>query len=137
MGALNQGGSPGRRWSGLGEDGRNLEASILKMVGDDYSRSIIIATISKPRSAAELSSMLDIQIATVYRKINELQRMGLLVREKSKFTGKSKLVDLYRSVVKTVSIKLDGNGVKVNYQYNLDLVKRLILVWDDLRRSKI
>ena len=121
----------------LGRKRGGIEASLLKAVGDDYSRSIIVATISKPRSAAELSAMLGIPIATVYRKINELQKMGLLVREKSRFTEKSKLVDLYRSIVKAVSIRLDSSGVKVNYQYNLDLAGRLILVWDDLRRSRI
>ncbi len=126
-------------WSngqGFGQ-AKRLDASILKMVGDDYARSIIIATIARPRSAAELSSMLKIPIATVYRKINELQRMGLLVREKSRFTEKSKLVDLYRSTVKSINVKIDSSGVKVNYQYNADIVKRLVLVWEDLKRSRI
>ena len=116
---------------------KQLEAAILKMIGDEYARSIIIATIARPRSAAELSTILKIPIATVYRKINELQRMGLLVREKTKFTEKSKLVDLYRSAVKSINVRMDSSGVKVTYQYNTDMVKRLVLVWEDLKRSRI
>lgn len=52
-------------------------AEILAVLGKKYSTEILVAT-SEPRSAMELSTELDIPIATCYRRIEELTDHGLL-----------------------------------------------------------
>ena len=115
------------------EDTHEIEKAILKVVGDEYARKILMATIREAKSAAELSMQLGIPIATVYRKIGELLRQGLLIREKSRFTEKAKWVDLYRSTLRSIDIHLSEKGIIVKYQPNLDLVNRLALLWNDLK----
>lgn len=93
-----------------------LAWGILRALGNEYSRRILVATIREAMSAGELSLTLGIPIATVYRKINEMVESGVLVKERSRLTCKGKWVDLYRSSFKALTVVVDERGVFVSVE---------------------
>lgn len=51
---------------------------VLDTLGDEHARAILAATNREPHSAKELSDACDLSLATVYRRIEQLQDYGLL-----------------------------------------------------------
>jgi len=105
-----------------------LETS--KLLTEEYSAKILLATMSRPRSALELSEKLGIPIAACYRKIKLLEKGGLIYCHERRLTRAGKRVSVFRSRVRNAQIIFEkGNirarlemvdGTTEDYNYNLN-----------------
>src|SRR5437016_3416399 len=79
-------------------------------VMDEYSARILMGTFERPVSALELSRRFGIPIAACYRRIKELEGLGLVYCEQELPSRNGKGLQLFRSRLKSVRITLeDGN----------------------------
>lgn len=77
------------------------------------SRAILFATVRSGRTVADLSSALRIPLSTVYKKVSELEELGL-ISESSEFRGEGGRVKVYRSRIKAVEIRIKKTEPRVD-----------------------
>ena len=106
-----------------------LETS--RLLTEEYSAKILLATMGKPRSAFDLSDNLGIPIAACYRKINLLESAGLLFCSERRLTQAGKRISMYKSRVKNAQIIFERNKIRAklemidgtveDYNYDIDM----------------
>jgi predicted transcriptional regulator len=110
-----------------------LETS--RLLTEEYTAKILLATMGKPKSAFDLSEKLNIPIAACYRKIRVLEDAGLLICDERKLTQAGKRMSVYRSRVLNAQIIFEKNKVKARLQmidgtvedYNYDVESNLVM----------
>ena len=92
---------------------------ILQRLSDPYSVRILQATLHRALDAITLSKMLDIPIAVCYRRIKELENLGLIERAGRKLTRKGKWINLYRARLKNAEIKVENGRIflRIEFRY--------------------
>jgi hypothetical protein len=63
---------------------------LIRSLADEYSRKIILGSISKAQSVEELAHAENIPISTAYRRINEMKNVGIPTVEKTVLTEAGK-----------------------------------------------
>lgn len=106
---------------------------VLKALADEYSRSILLSTMQKAKSAVELSAEKNIPISTAYRRLHELQEAGLVAIERSTITEDGKKFDLYRSTVRSVSVSFNLGATEIELIPNEDMVAKFVRLWGYMR----
>ena len=106
-----------------------LETS--KLLTEEYSAKILLATMGRPKSAFELSEKLGIPIAACYRRIRALEEAGLLVCAERKLTRSGKRMSMYKARVMNAQIIFERNKIKArlemidgtteDYNYDIDM----------------
>lgn len=86
--------------------------TILGAMSDKYSRTILEATLDKPRTAIEISNEYKIPISTVYRRLQDLHDAKLLMISGS-ISDEGKKFFMYKSKVRGISTTFDGSAVHV------------------------
>jgi predicted transcriptional regulator len=91
-----------------------LETS--RILTEEYSAKILLATMGKPKSAFELSEKLGVPIAACYRKIKILEDSGLINCVERRLTQAGKRISLYKSNVKNAQILFERNKIRANIE---------------------
>ncbi|MEI6795959.1 MAG: helix-turn-helix domain-containing protein [Methanomassiliicoccales archaeon] len=91
-----------------------LETS--RLLTEEYSAKILLATTGRPKSAFELSEKLGIPIAACYRKIKTLETSGFIYCTERHLTRAGKRISLYKSKVKVAQIVIEGNRVRTKLE---------------------
>jgi DNA-binding Lrp family transcriptional regulator len=79
-------------------------------VMDEYAARILMGTFDRSASALDLSRRFGIPIAACYRRIKELEGLGLVYCERELPSRNGRGLQLFRSRLKSVRIALeDGN----------------------------
>lgn len=76
-------------------------------VMDEYAARILLGTYERPVSALDLSRRFGIPIAACYRRIRQLEALGLVYCEQSLPSRNGKGLQLFRSRVRSVRISLE------------------------------
>lgn len=85
----------------------------LDVLGDECSRTILVATCDQARTAKELTGRTDCSSATVYRRINDLLD-GELLEECVRFEEGGSHTTAYRASVDHLRVDIDPNGIDVS-----------------------
>lgn len=85
----------------------------LDVLGDECSRTILVATSDGPQTAKELTDLTDSSSATVYRRINDLLD-GDLLEECIRFEEGGSHTTAYRATVERVNVEIDPTGIDVS-----------------------
>lgn len=85
-------------------------------LSDEYAGIILAATYKSPKTAKELSRRYNIPIAACYRRIRELERIGLLVCAGYIYDGRGKGTKLYQSQLNGAYVFLKGERLKVHFK---------------------
>jgi hypothetical protein len=96
------------------------EKHISRLLTDEYAERILVATHDRPRSVQDVSNKDDIPIAACYRKVHELEELGLLHCAEIVTTPKGKTMKLYRSQLKTATLIYEKGVFKVRLEFNYD-----------------
>jgi len=91
--------------------------ALLSIVSDKYCRSIINATIDKPKSAIEISEEKKIPISTVYRRLQTLHDNQLL-QTSGMISNDGKKLFLYKSKIKGIQSNFVNGQVDVKLFFN-------------------
>jgi len=93
------------------------ENLIARLLTDEYSERILVATYYNLMSAQDLSEKYDIPIAACYRRIHDLERLRLLKCEKEITGEKGKPIKLYKSQLKSACLLFDKGSFKVRFEF--------------------
>ena len=102
----------------------------LAALGNEYNPDILRAA-DEAHSAQEFSEMLDIPIATCYRRINELEEADLLELHDRPLSDEHRRVKVYRRKVDGVEVDF-RDGLTVEVEERSAVKNRLDDVWRDL-----
>jgi DNA-binding IclR family transcriptional regulator len=89
---------------------------VSRAVMDEYAVRILIGTSPSAASALELSLRLGIPIAACYRRIRELETMGLLVRDGEVHSRNGKDRQLYRSRLRAVTVAFEDGRLRARVE---------------------
>ena len=110
------------------------DTTVVRTIGGKYSAEILGAT-GEARSAQELSDLLDIPIATCYRRIEELSDSGLLQFEDSVLSAERRRVDVYRRDVDEVAVVFGDEGFDVEAERRTEIKNKIDDAWRTLTES--
>lgn len=100
----------------------------LSALGNDYNPEILRAA-AEPHSAQEFSDMLDIPIATCYRRIEELTGSGLLELHDRVLSDEHRRTNVYRRNVDEIVVRFDADEYSVSVTKRPEVKTKLDDVW--------
>ena len=106
-----------------------MAEAVMKALSDVYSRNIMFATTSSPKSVEEISMDTHIPISTCYRRVHELIHNGVLFIDRIVLTSDGRKFEIYRSSIKDARIHVEAGRVVVEATPNLDTSNRLYNNW--------
>lgn len=112
------------------------KAQVLQALADDYSRKILASTIVVAKSVIDISREHNIPISTAYRRVHELLESGLLTIQRIIITDDGKKYEIYRSMVRNVTIQFERGAVQVFIEPNEDVVDKFTRLWGYVRVGK-
>ena len=86
------------------------------ILGDKYSAIILTATNKQSSGALEISQKYGIPIAACYRRINQLEKIGLILKDERILTLEGKRMWRYTSNIHTISISFSEGRLTANCQ---------------------
>src|SRR6266511_4140990 len=89
---------------------------VSQTIMDEYSARILLGTSSGPVSAIDLSRRFGIPIAACYRRIKDLERLGLMFCERELPSRNGKGLQLFRSRLKSVRIALEDGRLSARVE---------------------
>jgi len=110
------------------------EKDISRLLTDEYAERILVATHRSPRSVQEISDKYDIPIAACYRRVHQLEDVGLLRCARIVTTPKGKSMKLYSSQLKAAWIVYQDGVFKAKFEFAYD--RDLNGKWVELNVSK-
>ncbi len=84
---------------------------ILSVLGDEYSRKILSVLSKNEMSAQEISDNLGIPTSTTYRKIKNLEVLGLVKKTKVVRTLEGLDESYYKSLVSGIEVKFKNGEI--------------------------
>ncbi|MFC6955061.1 helix-turn-helix domain-containing protein [Halorubellus litoreus] len=87
----------------------DVATSVLTALGNKYSAEILCAART-PTSVQDLSDELGVPIATCYRRIEELESVGLLQCEGRQLSDEGRRTNVYRRTLDEFAIEFTGEG---------------------------
>jgi len=107
--------------------------TMIAILSDKYSRSILFCTTLGPKSVEEVSKETKIPISTCYRRIHDMRVMGVLVIDKIVLTNDGRKYEVYKSAIKDARINIEGGRMTVEAEPNMDASGRLYRTWMDMK----
>lgn len=102
---------------------------VLRVLGNNHCPDILAAA-SEPRSARELSEVLDIPIATTYRRVDQLTEAGLLELFDRPLTDEPRQINVYQRRVDEITIEF------VDEEIYIDLTTKAVPIRVDAVKSE-
>lgn len=109
--APNPGQGPG---NGDGGPPGDMDYSTLpRVIMDEKNIRILSATAFRPLSAREIAYMFNIPLVSCYRKMGELEKLGLIKCVDRPLTQSGKRVKVYKSQLLKVAVTFEGGKLKI------------------------
>jgi predicted ArsR family transcriptional regulator len=103
-------------------------------MSDPQLRRIVSATVAKAKPATQIAEELGISTRSVYRHTQNLSELGILTTESWSFLSNGGKEKLYRSMVRAVAIKCEGDDLEVDLQPNEGIMDRFLRFWSYMGR---
>ena len=88
-------------------------SALPRVIMDEKNIRILSATAFRPLSAREIAYMFDIPLVSCYRKMAELESLGLLKCVDRPLTQSGKRVKVYKSQLIRVAVTFEGGKLKI------------------------
>lgn len=111
-----------------------LTQQIAKAMSDPQIRRIVAATIAGAKSATEIAAELGMPTRSVYRHTTNLTKLGILTAQSQSIFDKGGKETLYRSMIRAVIIKCEGENVELDLQPNEGIMERFLRFWSYMGR---
>lgn len=92
----------------------DLSRHLPAILADDYCLKILLATYDERMSIQRLAREYDIPIASCYRKMHELETLGLVRCVERTLTREGKRMKLYRSMLHEANISMASGAVRLH-----------------------
>ena len=104
-----------------------VDVDMARILGDEYSSKILMATNMRSKTALEISHTHGIPIAACYRRISSLLQQGFIIKDERYLTQEGKRTWKYLSNVHMVNIMYIEGKMRVRCElrngYTNDYVK--------------
>jgi predicted transcriptional regulator len=91
----------------------DINQKIFQELAHLESRHIIFSIIKKAKTAEEISDHVKIPLASVYKKLHDLEDLSLIYVEKMDFSYNGRRIRFYKSRVKNVEIIIKKNNPQI------------------------
>lgn len=98
---------------------KQIDATQLLM--DPDIENILLGTYGKSRSVQEISQVYGIPIATCFRKVRKLSKMGLLEVKETVYSSNNKVLNYYTANLENAYVFYDGGKLKVRFKVVLQM----------------
>lgn len=88
-------------------------ATLPRVIMDEKNIRILSATAFRPLSAREIAYMFNIPLVSCYRKMGELEKLGLIKCVDRPLTQSGKRVKVYKSQLLKVAVTFEGGKLKI------------------------
>lgn len=112
---------------------RHVE-EVLDTMGDPYARDVLAAICREPRSAQEITEMLDHSIQTVYRRIELLEEHGL-VDSRMQPAKDGNHYQVFEAAFDSVLVSVTDESYDVRIYQRENLPDRFTQLWSELSRA--
>ena len=102
-----------------------LKQAILTALADKEMVKILDCATYRAISVNDVIRQTEIPHTTAYRKIKWMLEEGLLLVEKIHITPEGKKFSLFRSVIKSVTVRYDQSKIIVEADYNVDVQTKI------------
>lgn len=109
---------------------------VLQALGDPLSRQILLLLSEAPRSARDLLRTVSVPQSTLYRRLSELRSSGLVDVQRSIINEEGKKMELYRSLLEEVEVRLLGARLDVRTKRRDLAAERLSDLWGEVRGGR-
>ena len=96
-------------------DAEQKRRAVSRLLADDYSQKILVKTYNVSMSAQKLSRVCRIPIAACYRRIHDLETVGLIGIEDEMEVYKGRRVRMYKCRLRSAMIKFTKGRFAVRY----------------------
>lgn len=96
----------------MGVDDERDVPTVTALLADDVARTILEACLEEPQSAERLSENCDVSESTVYRRLAELEALGL-VAARTEPDEQGHHYDVYATTLDRVVVDLTADGFEV------------------------
>lgn len=103
---------------------RKVKAAILSALADTEVMSIMESAMYRPKSANDIIKDTGIPYTTTYRKIKTMLDNGLLLVERIQLTEDGKKSSLFRSTIRSMSVKYERGETIIEVEQNVDTVSK-------------
>jgi hypothetical protein len=115
--------------------GRGADATtIFDLLADDYSRQILVAADTQPRTAKDLSDVCDSSLATIYRRVSTLQEHNLL-EEYSTVDADGSHRRKFETTLEELHVEISDGELELSLTTRDDLADNFTALWSNLRDS--
>lgn len=101
-------------------------------MADEHAREILARTSQAPMSVPELVDALDVSERTIYRRLDDLQSLGLLT-ETMEIDPDGHHRSVYETKLETVRVDLNDGQYEIRLQLKEDTADRFARMWKDIR----
>ena len=105
---------------------------VFELMADEHTREILARTSQEPMSAPELVDACDASERTIYRRLEDVQALGL-VTETMELHPEGHHRSVYEAKLETVRIDLEDGRYEVRLQLEEDTADRFARMWKDIR----
>jgi predicted transcriptional regulator len=102
---------------------------ILSILADEYSRKILSILTKNELNAQEISDRLDIPTSTTYRKIKNLENLGLIKKTKVVRTLEGLDESYYKSLVSGIDVKFKDGEIFCKLE-KLTMDEKIQRLWE-------
>ena len=88
-------------------------STLPRVIMDEKNIRILSATAFRPLSAREIAYMFNIPLVSCYRKMGELEKLGLIKCVDRPLTQSGKRVKVYKSQLLKVAVTFEGGKLKI------------------------
>ena len=106
-------------------------ADVFALLDDEYARGILKTTNHTPMSARQLATDLDASRSTIYRRIEQLEALGLLV-ESTEIDADGHHRGCYEARLNRITVELEEDRFSVNVDLSEHPADRFTDVWEGL-----
>ena len=118
--------------SAMQTGGKMNQIDASRLITDEYSAKILLATFRRPKHAIELSQKLGIPIAACYRRIKSLEKANLIQCVERVLTQKGKRISVYISQLKNAYIFMENGQMKVRFDMKNGTSEEFGGIWDPM-----
>src|SRR5215469_10219603 len=105
--------------------GERLKRAILLALADIELQKIMDAAVYESKSVSQIIEESNVSHSTAYRKIRWLVDEKLLIVDKIEVTQDGKKSSLFRTVLKSFSVKYEHNNLLIEAEQNFDTARKI------------
>ncbi len=108
--------------------------TILDVLGDLYSRQILAVTSKSPKSVSDIHQECKIPLATLYRRMEYLEKNGLLWK-RARRRADGKWFYEYYSRIKQIQIEFSAEGITLHLVLVEPIEDRFARIWKAIKKD--